>query len=103
MLSSQSNDFQISDLRPDAKIGTGTDQEYAKVRVLFTLNSYAQLRFFKDLREGMLVRDEGVVGSNPATPTKKSFQIKRRLVLILCAGVEMVRDKSWTSCRLPVT
>jgi hypothetical protein len=50
----------------NAKIGTGTDQKYAKVRVLFTLNNYAQLRFFKDLREGMLVRDEGVAGSNPA-------------------------------------
>jgi hypothetical protein len=49
--------------------GTGMDQKYAKVRLLFTLKNYARPRFFKHLRPGMLVRDEGVAGSNPATPT----------------------------------
>ena len=41
------------------------DQKYAKVRLLFTLKNYARPRFFKHLRPGMLVRDEGVAGSNP--------------------------------------
>ena len=54
---------------PSVLGGTGTDQKCAKVRVLFTLNKHTQPRSFKDLGWGMLVRDEGVAGSNPATPT----------------------------------
>jgi hypothetical protein len=49
--------------------GPETAQIYANVLATFTNFPLIQASFFNDLAGVILVRDEGVAGSNPATPT----------------------------------
>jgi hypothetical protein len=52
-----------------ARFGSETAQKYANVRAAFTPIASKLFQYFKDLGRGDDVRDEGVAGSNPATPT----------------------------------
>ena len=52
-----------------ARFGSETAQKCANVRVAFTPIGSKLFRHFKDLGRGDDVWDEGVAGSNPATPT----------------------------------
>jgi hypothetical protein len=60
----------------ESSLGTETAQIYANVLVPFRGFRSCSLRSFKYLAGGVLVRDEGVAGSNPATPTNKNKHLE---------------------------
>ena len=65
-----------------ARFGSETAQKCANVRVAFTPIGSKLFRHFKDLGRGDDVRDEGVAGSNPATPTKQNQRLSGAALLV---------------------
>ena len=63
---------------PAAPAGTETAQKHANVPAPFTAFRPGWPRKFRYLGPGVLVRDEGVAGSNPATPTKQNKHLENR-------------------------